>query len=528
MTTKIKLTPSPAAIAARAIKRSLRSDGSLTALATATGCPVNAEVDTNVTGTWRFDLKANRHEVRLGDKFGNALRQGAMGTRSESGRQKQQVELGVRILRHEAWHGRVTVRDLDQIAAQCKARSIPFLLVNLMEDMRLEEAARVAEGESFEWWRFLDYKHARNPLEALMNMVIHESPRSQLFVPATHPKAQTHGLLWSDKVTEFAQRIKAAADTFAVVDLAQDWVEYWASEGWTAQQQTVPNNGVHTGDRIGTDSDGSLQVNSTHRSEQDRVHAPQGNHSNTATIPTRMPKRVEYTRFRDYHGGLPLVGRDADAVASEMRGILARTASQHSVRVASTGSRLHVAGVAARSEQAFRTYGKTGGRPRITVLMDFSGSMARDWAEHGRLFTAAMLRLIRTGAIDGRVYATGGGTMAELPATLSDAELNTLGPHKNGENIRDTLAALQQEVRDSDVVLIYTDGELMDGHVDAGEWRRKGVDLVGSVVIGANRSENWRKDKIALMTQHFGAPVTAENGKTLARKLAQYLGARWR
>jgi hypothetical protein len=211
-----------------------------------------------------------------------------------------------------------------------------------------------------------------------------------------------------------------------------------------------------------------------------------------------------------------------------MRTIIARTASQHSVRTSSSGSRLHIAGIASRSEQVFRNYGKTGGKPHLVMLMDFSGSMSRDWQSHGRLFTAALLRLLRSGDITGKLYGTGGGMLGELPATLSDAELAGLCPHLQGENIRDSLTALQSEVQGANAVLIYTDGELMDGHVDAGEWRRKGVDLVGSVVIPANKSDDFRRDKLAMMTQHFGAPVTAENGKALARKLAQHLGARWR
>ena len=144
------------------------------------------------------------------------------------------------------------------------------------------------------------------------------------------------------------------------------------------------------------------------------------------------------------------------------------------------------------------------------------------------LFAAAVLRLLRSGQIEGKVFATGGGMLAEIPATTTDDQLSALSPHLQGENIRDSLTALRRDIEQANAVLVYTDGELIDGHVDAGEWRRKGVDLVGSVVIPAHKGEAFREKKIAMMTNHFGAPVTAENGKTLARKLAQYLGARWR
>jgi hypothetical protein len=527
MTTTIK-TPkaplTPVALVKQCIKRASRKGEALDALIFATNAGVNAEADGGVTGTWRFQNGV--HVIRLGTRFVEAMKPNALGARSQSGRDKAATLFGIQILRHEAWHGRVTVRDLDAIAANCKARSIPFLLVNLMEDMRLEHLAREAEKVKFEWHQFMPYNRATNPLHALANMVTYETEICFTFTDHTHPNHSTHAKDWKEKVEDFARRIKTAATTWAVIDLAQEWLEYWNAQGWGRSTQTVPR-GTMAGDAIGGDSDGSATAMSDKRTTSP-VHTVSSNSSNTSTVSVRLPKRVPFTRFRTYTGAQAIDPREADAIAAEMRTIIARTASQYSVRTSSSGSRLHIAGIASRSEQVFRNYGKTGGKPHLVMLMDFSGSMSRDWQSHGRLFTAALLRLLRSGDITGKLYGTGGGMLGELPATLSDTELAGLCPHLQGENIRDSLTALQSEVQGANAVLIYTDGELMDGHVDAGEWRRKGVDLVGSVVIPANKSEDFRRDKLAMMTRHFGAPVTAEHGKALARKLAQYLGARWR
>lgn len=520
MTTTTKQPLTAIQIAKRAIRRSLRPDGALRKLGTDTGAAVDAAVNSDVTGTWRFEN--NSHVIRLGSGFVNAMRDDACGVRSDAGRQRVAIDFGVRILRHEAWHGRVTVRDLDAVAKQCRARSIPFLLVNLMEDMRLEHLARESEQTMFYWRSFMDVPSATNPMHALMNMVILERSFSSWFTHPSNPK----GKAWQEKVTEFADRIKAAADTWAVVDIAQEWLEYWRAEGWADDKQRVPK-GPKASDSIGGDTDGSEDAFT-----QDRTAAPvqtvSNNSHNTAPVAPCEPRRVPISRFNYSTGAFAINSSEAEAIANEMRTILARTTSQNSARTSTSGSRLHIAGIAANSERAFRSYGKTGGKPHLVTLLDFSGSMARDWHNHGRLFAAAVLRLLRSGQITGKVFATGGGMLAEIPATTTDDQLNALSPHLQGENIRDSLTALRRDIEQANAVLVYTDGELIDGHVDAGEWRRKGVDLVGSVVIPCHKGETFREEKVAMMTEHFGAPVTAENGRSLARKLAQYLGARWR
>jgi hypothetical protein len=523
VTTTKQYTPlSPQQMVIRAIKRSLKSGGSLFTLAADTQAGVNAAHDAGVTGTWRFEN--NSHIIRLGVKFVDAIT-AIYPVRGQSGKDKRDIEFAMQILRHEAWHGRVTERDLDALAKQCRTRSIPFLLVNLMEDMRLEHLARKAEGRTFNWWKYMNLEVPTNPTHALMKMVLSESYFCTTFVDHKHPKFKTHAKLWREKVEEFANRIKAAPSTWDVVDIAQEWLDYWHAEGWTRKDHTLPKNKLVDGD-IGGDRDGSeLDMVKPQGSKSQSL---QNNSSNSANVPFNPPTRVPIARFACHTGARPIVASEANAIAMEMRTIIARTASHRSARTSTSGSRLHIAGVASRSDRAFRSYGKTGGKPHLVALVDFSGSMAQDWDSHGRMFTAAVLRLLRSGDITGKLFATGGGMLAEIPLSMTDDQLRDVSPHLTGENIRDSLNALQQEVQDASAVLIYTDAELMDGHVDAGEWRRKGVDLVGTVVIPAYKSDSFRKDKTAKMQQHFGSHVTAENGKALARKLAQHLGARLR
>jgi hypothetical protein len=508
MTTTMRTTKTPAERALRLAAAKIGSKarpqgGHLIRLAGATGCRVEASVGSTTfdTGCWRFEK--GKHVIVLGAGFEKHLRPGC---------RRKAVAFGEAILRHEAWHGRVTARDLQAVAAQCKTRAIPFLLVNLFEDARIEHLARQAEGEFFQWPRFHNAEPVTCPLTS--------------FYAAKHWESTASG--WKckdrqanrDKVQEFYDRAIACADTFAIVDLAQEWVEYWAQHGYPMDQQKLDANNPHASDEIGSESDGSRSTNTTHG-------VTSVGKTGRDDVRTDAPKLVGWDRFRDYTGNFAIDGKLADRVANRMRDVIARTASPRTARVSTSGSRLHLPGVAVGSEQAFRSYGKTGGKPSLVVVIDFSGSMSRDWAQHGRYFTAAIMRLARSGVLNVAIYATGGNKYAPLPTTLSDAMVNQLGPHLMGENIRATLDTIAPAMQQADATVVYTDAELMDGSVDAQAWRRRGVDLVGAVVIPAGREPQLADKQRSEMRRHFGTSITAFTGDQLATKLAQHLAQRW-
>lgn len=501
--------------------------GTVTQMVQATGAKATVEVQADYnTGCWQFDAAKQQHVIKLGDRFTDSMRTNACNAYSLSGQAKAAAKYGEQILRHEAWHGRVSERDLTSVAEQCRVRAVPFVLVNLMEDMRLEHIARRQEGVSFDWWKYTTMPEAKCPLSAFVRMIQAEQAFSVNFA-VKHPKAKE----WKDMVESFARRVRDAADTMAIVKIAQEWVRYWTAE-WP-QDMTINGGQYPTGlsDTLGGETDGSLKTIDTSNIDftgKAGTSTTQTNTLGSATVKRSAAQGRQWTHYQSPSGGFPLNPREADAIANEMRQIIARSASANTARATTSGSRLHLAGIASRSEQCFRSAGTKGGKPHLLTIVDFSGSMASDWLDHGRYFVAAVLRLLRRGDITGKIYLTGGGGYAELPVTTTDAQLNTISPWTQGEAIRQTLTKLDREVVAAHATVIYTDGELMDGFVQASDWRSKGAELVGSIVIPTHRTEKWRDNKTAIMTKHFGAPVIGQNGKELARKLAQHLGSRFR
>jgi hypothetical protein len=87
------------------------------------------------------------------------------------------------------------------------------------------------------------------------------------------------------------------------------------------------------------------------------------------------------------------------------------------------------------------------------------------------------------------------------------------------ESVDRTLNANRALVRDASTVLIYTDGALTDGKVDAGEWRSRGVDLIGCAVAQATRAA----DMSERLEKHFHRGITAPTGEALATAILGYV-----
>ena len=526
-----------ATLAARACKRAkVRKGGTVTPdaagtalqqLAAVTGRPVHVEVRAGFdTACWAFD--GSSHRIALGDRFHTAMTGKPPRVSAPSGMDQHAIRLAEQLFRHEAWHGRVTDRDLASIAQRCRDGRVPFALFNILEDARIEFRARLAEGGDFGWWRwFSNGGLATDPVKYLWQLVNREGRPTRSALPMAD----------AAKVREFYDAACAAADSYAVVEVGRQWVEHFRGE---AETITVPGHLPRVDGAVGEETDGSApaggdtadapSVEGMGEREattlRDGAGAP-GELGAGAHVGTRTStKRVPWMYYADAAGhpgfSTPLDRLAADRLAAKLAEVVAATASANTARVATSGSRLHLPGVISGAAQAFRTLGKTGGRAHLTWIIDMSGSMGHDWNEHGKTFVAAVLRLLRRRVITGSIWLTGDGRHALVPTDLRDDELDTLLPTKESESVAVTLEAIRPVVEASHATVIYTDAALTDGHVDAGLWRARGVDLLGACVIPASASE-YRQAKLREeMVRHFGRAISGRTGLELATKLAQY------
>jgi hypothetical protein len=173
--------------------------------------------------------------------------------------------------------------------------------------------------------------------------------------------------------------------------------------------------------------------------------------------------------------------------------------------------------------------GETGSR-NILLVVDFSGSMSGMWTHQGGAeFVWGLMMLAREGAINLRVFLTG-ECMAELPINISFKQFCTLFPSHSVEGYR---AALKHRViapllDDADAVICWTDGQLTDGHVNALEWKSRGVKLIGACIgnpksrayfdDGAGHASNINLDEA--MRRHFHSGVLGSCPVKIATNIA--------
>ena len=517
--------------------------GQLLDLATRTGERVKFQNEPcGGTASWRWDAtsrkrghKPGNHVVNLDPMFALTLDRVSKPSR------RLRLAYGTALLRHEKWHGLVTARDLDELAKEADKLGVPFPLLNLCEDLRIEHKARVAEGDCFMWceYNLHPFRVASSRSEPLAWLAAYIRAEC-----STHPNGTKlidgywngepmtarvcSGVSEASKPTEdvlrtFAEQFATAATTWDVLRLAKDWMDTFP----TAKQnpQDVPGmpsryGAGYTPSNKGTGSTGTpMDYNGKPFDTVD-----------PSKLPPVEQRRLEF--FLD--SSLDTLRLPDDEFArraghklpdmSQSRGIARRLAQMLGsvdsarVRTATSGSRVHVRGVMTGDPSSFRQAEQRGGKRRVVAVFDQSGSMQGDWRRHGAAFAAALLLLHRQGVLDVQLILTGGRSHCVVPPTLNPSLLGRFPCQMGCESVDATLGAHKAALQAADTVLIYTDGNLTDGDVDAGRWRSLGVDLVGCAV-GNQHTHNS-------LVRHFSRGITADTGAQLATRIVQYIATR--
>jgi len=233
-------------LAARALRTARRSTGHLGQLAKMTGVTVKSEVSESNTGDWKFE--ADAHTVRLGNRFHTNIDKPAGWSRRGSAlhrADRHATAFAAQILRHEKWHGLVTVRDVPALAAACRRDGVPFAVFNILEDIRIEYKAWEMEGSWFEWVRWVAINPAANAIHAILNMKMAET--------------SGWGARWttSDEnerdLGTFFDKARNAPNSWAIILLAKEFIDRFGTDA--PPPETVTKGQLH--DDIGDDNDGS-------------------------------------------------------------------------------------------------------------------------------------------------------------------------------------------------------------------------------------------------------------------------------
>lgn len=449
------------------------------------------------------------------------------------------------ILRHECHHALHTERDLFKVNRECAAHGVPFVSLNIGEDIRIDQLAVIKHG-SYNWARWYGVSGKRQetaePLAWLVWAKIYETTHHAI-VPVTwtgtaevervrigKPDGKGKRKAW-DVLAEFYREFQLAADTLAIVTLLRDlFLTFPSAQKDVTKIGGLPNGAVGHGYSGDSESDKVAH-------KDDVVEVP----STPVTTHEEVPdsKSVKPDRFMRLGDDAMtdadwerMTGRNVREYTTKVRAVAERLSrllgaqGGQPERISTSGPRVHVGNAAAGRAEAFRRVGERKGTcPRVVAVFDQSGSMGPDFANHGASFLGALLTLSQQGIVDADIILTGGRKHCVLPRNFPIAKALRFKCNEGCETVRDTLEAQKKLVQSADIVLVYTDGALTDGVVNAGKWRSHGVDLIGCAVSGGT-TEYYTEALRGCMSRHFHRALIAPSGEELATKIAQYIATR--
>lgn len=524
-----------------AIRRGKRVGGELHQLATKRAEAVVGKVEAcGGTAAWSFVSKPKaKHTILLDPDFSALMDAPRRKTKAV------QLAYAASMLRHEKWHGLATFPDLRALNRYAAACGVTFDAFNIAEDLRIETLARDEEGGRFFYWTLYNKTPSLSaitePLLWLSMVTMFESPNAEAdgdgwmwwSGASTAARARTtRGVVHTkdaekatcDVLKDFVIEIRAALDSYKVIDVLADMFATFPH----AKGKASDIKGMHGRHGGGFGKSGN---DDSKRATEPPVY---GEYS-TTEAPQRVNNERKVSQFvrgtlSDARKPLPAGHRDEETERMQSRtatrmaermAMLFGSVDSPRMRTASSGSRLHMNGVMVGDAAAFRRSSTRGGKRKCVFVFDQSGSMNYSWNEQGgAAFCSAVIQLSQRGIIDATIIMTGGGRSAILPNTEPVCVPFRMRCNEGSESLRDTLQTHADKVAAADSVIVYTDGQLTDGVVNAGEWRARGVDLIGAMVCDDSMLPHYRRK----MDKHFGNSILRPSGLELATALVQHIG----
>lgn len=499
---------------------------------------VESDPSMTAAANWCFD--GGVHRIRVGIRF---TEDAAPSCRTNVHQMKQYAQS---LIRHECAHGLWTDRT-NRIPEEAAKRGIPFRLVNLFEDARIEHLARCetgggdpTEGERFRWKNWTPSPaETDNPCTFFWCLINREASawsNWRVAAPSWTGAPHTHGSLVPPLYTtttlviaHFYKRAIACKDTESLIPVIEDWIKVFPDHPPVdLPRGSAVINGVK--DPKAEAGGGGHGFGGGASGEATIVENPEATpgECGVGTTPDVKENR-DLSFFNGKEGEAKRVinyqPAKMNAIAQKLMAV-AHHAGHSPTTVSVQGSRLHMPGVVAGTGTAFRQTGRDKGKRRMVLICDYSGSMTGlGKASEQYHFMVACMMLHRRGVIHVDIWLTGEGRCARIRPEWSIEHIDKLLPKKGCESVRQTMqhAPVKQDMLNADATVVYTDGQLTDGDVDANEWRCKGVDLIGACTYGATPTDYYRELLRNGMLKHFGRVFLEDTATQLASRIVNHI-----
>lgn len=485
---------------------------------------------TSKTGCWRYDHAAKTHIISISP--------GAFNVIADPGITRGATDLYKGVYEHEAAHSLYTTKDLKGLGEVLKTEKIPWRLMNLFEDVRIERLWWCYQRKRKHWrWT----RWTKHPAD-----ITTVTPTQLLFrfkcgdIGRKPPKALSpyRAIPFFSKVWNYYIRIEGFArvkhDTKDLIPVLKDWLKDFPETG----DDTIEGEGGHgTGDLAeAIEKDGG------------KVEEVKGGKGSPAPIGAPVTGPSHGKGGSDEGVAHDSLIKNEPAAAKQVARMLAsafRAFGPTKAPTSNPSKRLNIKGLL-RGDWSLPFVGKTiadNGAPYISLIFDGSGSMAGQLAyldrnrrnacraaDAGRVLVRALSDLASKGHISGKVYLSGPyGVVAEFTLPIKDNKnFAFLRGSASSEGIGEVLnptcfgvpfkSAFQEITSKSKLAIVYTDGEITDTPIDRDALKAKGLYTLG--ICCADR------DKTPCLRKHFDSFISRDSLFGLADALVRFLRSR--
>jgi len=500
------------------------------------GCP------TTPTGCW--SRNGRRDTIKVGEQFDSYLVSSSPVTVTAALRS---------LVTHEACHGLYTGELGKDAAALMKRDKLPFQILNVFEDARIEHLYRTSRPKGlrfrFKWDKLIDgaghgvahtvpvdYFQGLAAREVSAFKTIASGARAVKWAgtPTVHAP---HAPLWHGKKThlavqEFYRMAIAAKNVVELQGIVKMWCDVFGVDrpsggngervGNDINGETCPidGGGEDDGDSEGGDGGGDDDGHGSDRKRKLKPSKGEDGTGLTAADEKNLEAWFEKGMARHNSG---LVAKMVRNIAS-----LRHAAAKVNGEVCTVGNDVYLPNAMLNLADSFLTLSADNGHREITVVVDTSGSMGSVWRNKGGCeFVIALGEVHRRQLVKVNCWLSSGDRRRQfikLPLERMKAEDFRRLKMGDSEGLGRTLSSpeVQRDVASSTLTAIWTDGEIVDGTTRpvVNKMRRAGADIVGlapvpsEVDTDSNTQQNMR---------HYIGKGWVGTPLELTRKLANHI-----
>jgi hypothetical protein len=502
------------------------------------------------TGCWSYDSTDARHVIKISPLAYDTIATPSLG----AGVRKLVAQLFTAVYEHEAAHSRFTTKNLKGLNDALKAKKIPWRLLNLFEDVRIENRWMRMLRRRFNWLRWEKYPDDVSKVtpSALLYWL-----KTSMTINGGIPRAcRTHFHIhpnWS-KVTAYYWDILRCNTTEELVDVAERWLKDFPRTSDDSIEGAGGMGGdLGTGDLKDAMTEAGEAVEKVKSGDRGPINPEHGKAPSTEIRPGTVtdkgtgPGDATGAESALYEGELPKTKEEQNEFKTAFRlaAMLATAFKGEGVMKAPStrpSRRLNLKAIL-RKCYDLPYIGKVvgrAGRPHISILFDGSSSMRgavcsidregktiinSDVA--GRILLRALSILARKGFISGDAYlCASGGVNFRTALPIRPLDFKRFHGFSGSEGFGQALTPTRAkaatscfaEVSRHRLAICYTDGCITDKEINRGPLHERGVHTLGICCTMADRTTQLK--------EHFDTPISRASLWSLADALVRFLKTR--